>query len=195
MSGALITRLGEYSLPYHQLRGKGATLVTADDTALDLTGGEAGWDDRPSLPSEEPKGVFNCVAACAVNVPHMSAGKIKTIHIIGYGTVAEDENCNWILYGYRSLNSPVIRIADGLAILGAADCVKDPVTNATISSGFYVDTWGTANDYWSSISELDDTGDAVSVLSFALRGFQYLFMEMLPTSGTCTSFGAAFTGF
>lgn len=192
----IVTRLGEYSLEWFQLRGKGATLVTTDDTALDLEAGKAGWDNKPALPTEEPKGVFDCVPARAVNVPYMSAGKIRTVQIIGYGTNLGNETCDWILYGYRGLNSPILRIADGTAILGDTDCVKDPVTNSAITAGFYVDTWGKSNDYWTSVAELDGGDNTISTLSFALRGLQYLYMEIdIPSALQVASFGAAFSGY
>ena len=195
MGDSIITRLGEYSLPWYQLRGRGATLVTADDTALAIGTSKGDWDNRPPVATKVGDD-YNCVAACTVNVPLLSRGKIRNAEIIGFGTDAANETCAWILYAYRSLYSPARRVAAGTAILGAMDTVKDPVTNTALT-GFYVDTWGLTSDYWgtSVVQETDDAGDGLSVLAFPLRGYNYLYLEIKPTSGTCTSFGAAFSGY
>ena len=115
------------------------------------------------------------------------------MQIIGYGTANANENCAWVLYAYRGLYSPAIRVAAGTAILGTMDTDEDPVSNTDLT-GFYVDTWGTTSNYWGSVSEKDDAGNGCSVLQFDLRGYQFLYLEVLPTSGTCASFGAAFSG-
>ena len=193
MSNGLITRLGDYNSPWHQLRGAGATGVTADDTALALATSKGDWANKPALPSEATKGVFNCVAACAVNVPYMTAGKVSTVEIIAYGTDAANETCAWILYAYRSRYSPVIRVAAGTAILGTMDVVTDPVTNAAVTA-FYVETWGVTSDYWGTVAVKDDADNSCSRLLFDFRGYQYLYLQILPTSGTVASFAAAFSG-
>lgn len=193
MTAGMITRLGDYGLPWYQLRGRGETLVTADDTALAITTSKGDWDNMPSMPSSDGWASPNCVPAVAVNVAAASGGKISTIQIIGYGTTTANQNCAWKLYAYRSKYSPAIRVAAGTAILGTMDLVKDPVTNTAIT-GFYVDTWGITSDYWGQVAVKDDAGDACSVLTFDLRGYVYLYMEVLPTSGTCTSIGFAFSG-
>ena len=193
---AIVTRLGEFSLPWRQLRGHGATLVTADDTALALGTSKGDWANRPASPGQDIDGNYICTAACSINVPEVTGGKIRTVEIIGFGTDTANQTCAWILYAYRSVYSPVRRVAAGTAILGAMDTVTDPVTGAALT-GFYVDTWGLTSDYWGTtiVGELDDAGDAMSVLSFPLRGYQYLYLEIKPTTGTCASFGAAFSGY
>ena len=193
MSG-LLTRLGDYSLPWYQLRGRGATLVAADDTPIALGTSTGNWANKPSVPSLDGWDTANCVPAVSVNVPQTSAGKISTAQIIGYGTDAANETCNWILYAYRGLNSPAIRVATGVAILGAMDLVTEPVTGATIT-GFYVDTWGITTDYWGQVTVKDDAADACSILTFDLRGFTFLYFEIdIPASTQVASFGAAFSG-
>ena len=187
--------MGEYSLPFFQLRGYGSTLVTANDIdPINLDANEGNWDSKPSEASEISRGVFNCVANCSVNVARMSAGKIRTIEIIGYGTNDANEDCAWKLYAWRGLYSPVKRVAAGTAILSTMDVVKDPVRNEAITAGYYVDTWG-ISDYWSTASVTDNADNALSVLTFDLRGYTWLSLEILPTSGTCASFAAAFSGF
>lgn len=194
---ALITRLGDYSLPWMQLRGRADTLVTADDTPLNLSSDGGEWDNKPAEP-EEPKDTsftyLNCVPAVAVNIGKLTTGKASYIEIIGYGTNAPAEACAWILYAYRGRYSPVIRVAEGTAILGTMDCVKDPVTNTAITAGFYTDTWGITSDYWGTVAIKDNADNAASRMMIDFRGYQYLYMEMLPAAGTCASFGAAFSG-
>ncbi len=193
---AIITRLGDYSLIWYQLRGEGATLVTADDTdPINLDAVEGDWASKFAEPVrlEGGTGNYNCVPQVAVNIPKTSGGKIRSIEIIGYGTTTANNDCDWKLYAYRAKESPVIRVAAGTAILGTMDTVTDPVTGADLT-GFYVDTWGTTSDYWGSVSEKDDDDNACSRLTFDLRGYQYLYLEIKPTSGSATSFGAAFSG-
>ena len=192
----ILTRLGDNSLGWYQLRGKGVTLVTADDTQIALGTSKGDWDNKPAAPVEtgdSPSRVFDCVPFCSVCVPYVSAGKISTIEIIGWGTDAANETCAWILYAYRGPYSPARRVAAGTAILGTMDVVKDPITNTAVTA-FYVDTWGVTSDYWGSVAEKDDADNALSVLTFDLKGYQYLALEILPTSGTCASFAAAFSG-
>ncbi len=195
---ALLSRLDDYQLPWAQLRGRGATLVTADDTPLDIEAAKGNWANKPAEPINITGDYLvpdlNCVPAVAVNIAKVSAGKIKTAQIIGYGTDAEDEACAWILYAYRGLYSPAIRVAAGTAILGAMDCPTDPVADAAITAGFYVDTWGITSDYWGEVAVKDDADDGCSILTFDLRGFLFVYMEMLPAAGTVASFGAAFSG-
>ena len=196
-------RVGDYSLMWNQLRGRGGTLVTVDDTPLDIVG--AGntneWGDKPSGPalfpvddSTDPNNVYNCVPTVAVNVPEMTGGRIRTVEIIGYGTNAADEACNWILYAYRSRYSPAIRVAAGAAILGTYPCSTDPVNNEAITDGFYVDTWGQTNDYWGSVAYKDDADNTASRMLFDLRGYQFLYLELDVGAGLVASFGAAFSG-
>ncbi len=196
-------RVGDYALQWYQLRGRGGTLVTADDTPLDIVG--AGntneWDDKPSGPALFPQNdstddanVFNCVPAVAVNIHKASGGRISTIEILGYGTNAANESVAWKLYAYRGRYSPAIRVADGTAILGTYPCSTDPVNNAAITGGFYVDTWGIVNDYWKTIAVKDDADNTASRMMFDPRGYQYFYLELLPTSGTTASFGSAFSG-
>ncbi len=204
MAGStVLARLGDYHSEWHQLRGRGGTLVTADDTPLDLaaTGATNDWDNKPAEPALFPQNdstddtnVFNCVPAVAVNVPKMTGGRLRMVEIIGYGTNAADENCAWILYAYRGRYSPAIRIAAGTAILGTYPCSTDPVSNEAITTGFYVDTWGTTSDYWDDVTELDNADNTCSRMIFDLRGYAYMYLELLPTSGTCASFGAAYSG-
>ncbi len=49
MPGTVLARIGDYNSEWHQLRGRGSTLVTADDTVLDLvaTGATNEWDNKP----------------------------------------------------------------------------------------------------------------------------------------------------
>lgn len=193
MSSGLIQRLGDFNLGWYQLRGRGATFVTADDTPIALTTSTGDWDHKPDEPSTTGwSGLYNCVPACAVNVPAMCGGKISTLEIIGFGTDAANENCPWKLYAYRSKYSPAIRVAAGTAILGAMDVVKEPVSNAAITA-FYVDTWG-ATDYWGQIAVKDDAADTCSRILLDFRGYQYLYLEISPNTGTCASFAAAFSG-
>ncbi len=200
MPGPLILRLGDYSERWYQLRGRGATLVTADDTPLVLTtpGCTTDWDNKPAEPVEPKVSGFdflNCVPAVAVNIGKMSSGKVSTVQIIGYGTNAADETCDWILYTYRSLYSPAIRVATGTAILGTNDCVKDPVTNTAITDGFYVDDWGVTTDYWGSVVVKDTAQDGCSILTFDMRGFTFLYLEIdIPAASQVASFGAAWSG-
>ncbi len=198
----LLTRLGDNHVAWNQLRGRGSTFVTADDAdPIDLAGSEGDWENKPTQATElEPaasdgttKRVFDCVPNCSVNVPYMTAGKLSTIQIIGYGTDAADEACAWVLYAWRGLYSPVIRVAAGTVLLGTMDVVKDPVSNTAVTA-FYVDTFGLTSDYWGSVAVKDDADNACSSLLFDARGFIYLNLEILPTSGTVTGFNAAFSG-
>lgn len=193
----IITRLGDYQLGWYQLRGRGATLVTADDTALvpGASGNTTDWDNKPAVPSALGYDSLNCVPAVSVNIPQMTTGKITTVQIIGYGTNAANEECDWLLYAYKGIYSPAIRVATGTAILGTMDCPKDPVTNTAITAGFYVDTWGITTDYWTSVAVKDDAQNGCSVLTFDLRGFLFLYLEIdIPAASQVASFGAAFSG-
>ena len=203
MPGTVLARIGDYNSEWHQLRGRGSTLVTADDTVLDLvaTGATNEWDNKPSGPvlfpntdTTDDANVYNCVPAVAVNVPQMTGGRLRMVEIIGYGTDAADETCDWILYAYRGKYSPVIRIADGTAILGTFPCSIDPVNNEAVTAGFYVDTWGIGNDYWNEIIAVDSADNACSRLIFDLRGYQYLYLEIELGTGHVASFGAAYAG-
>lgn len=188
-------RLGDFALPWFQLRGRGATLVTANDTALDLTSEGGNWASKPVAPTWWPEDkVFNCVPAVAVNVPEVSGGRIRTVEIIAYGTSAANQSFVWTLYAYRSLYSPARRVATGTAILGTMDTDEDPVTNADLTA-FYVDTFGITRDSWGSVSVKDDADNALSVLQFDLRGYQFLFWE-IPSivADTAASVGVAFSG-
>ena len=197
----LLTRLGDNHVAWNQLRGRGSTFVTADDTPLALGTSKGDWENKPTQATEtEPaasggsiKRLFDCVPSCSVNVPYMTAGKISTVEIIGYGTDAANETCAWILYAWRGLYSPAVRVAAGTAILGTMDVVKDPISNTTVTA-FYVDTWGGTSDYWGSVAYKDDADNACSRLLFDARGYTYLNLELLPTSGTVASFAAAFSG-
>ncbi len=195
MSTGLITRTGDYQLGWYQLRGRGSTLVTTDDTVLNLGSSKGDWDNKPSEPSDSGWDSLNCVPTVAVNVPKMTGGKVSTIQIIGYGTNAADEECNWILYAYRGLYSPVVRVATGVAILGTMDCVKDPITNTAITNGFYVDTWGITTDHWNEVALKDDADNTCSIMTFDLRGFLHLYMEIdIPAASQVASIGFAFSG-
>ena len=195
MGAATLARLGDYSLPWYQLRGSGNTLVSSDDTPLALATAQGDWADKPAAPSQDADGNYVCTAACAVNVPQTCGGRIRTLEIIGYGTNAANETCDWILYAYRGPYSPVRRIATGTAILGTMDCPTDPVQNAAITDGYFVDTWGTTTDYWESVSEIDDAANGCSALVLDLRGYTYLYMEIdIPAANQVASFGAAFSG-
>ena len=197
MGNALTTRLGEYQLPWLQLRGYGSAFVTADDTVIDIAGAAGDWDSMPTVAPEIIRGVFDCTATCVINVPYTSAGKIRTVEIVGYGTTAALQDCDWVLWAWRGRYSPAKRVAAGTAILGTMDVVKDPVTNTAITA-FYVDTWGKTATYWgaaSTVAETDDASNALSVLTFDLRGYQYLHLSIKPSSGTCASFAAAFSGY
>lgn len=192
MNDALIDRLGEYHLPWYQLRGRGATLVTSSDPGFILAANAGPWGNKPAEPTSEGYDSLNCVPVCA---PKLSTGKIRTVQIIGYGTNAPDEGGVWELYGYRSRYSPAVRIGKGTALLGTMDVVTDPVTGAAITDGFYVDTWGITETYWglNEITSIDDAGDACSILTFDARGFTYLYHKL--SIGTQTSIGAAFSGY
>ena len=195
MSNGLITRCGDYCLPWYQLRGRGATFVTADDTALALGTSKGDWANKPAEPSESGWSSPNCVPAVAVNVPKTCGGKISTVEIIAYGTDTANQSFAWTLYAYRSVYSPAIRIATGTAILGTMDVVTDPVTNAAVTA-FYVDTWGITSDYWGQVAVKDDADNACSRLLLDFRGYQYLYLE-LPTIlsvDTAVSVAAAFSG-
>jgi len=193
---AVTKNLGlDWNKAWYQLRGHGATLVTADDVdPHGLASSEGDWANKPAAPAFNPvTQTWNCIPQCAVQIPEVSGGGIQTIEIIGYGTTADDQNCAWVLYAYRGQYSPAIRVAAGTAILSSMDVVTDPVTNAAIT-GFYVDTFGGTADYWGAVAYKDDADNACSRMMFDIRGYQYLYMEVLPTSGTCTSIGFAFSG-
>ena len=199
--GTPLTLLGDNRIAWNQLRGRGSTFVTADDTPLALGTSKGDWENKPTQATEvQVPGspgfkeiVFDCVPNCTVNVPHMTAGKLSTLQIIGWGTTAADQTCAWILYAWRGLYSPAVRVAAGTAILGTMDVVKDPVSNTAVTA-FYVDTFGLTSDYWGSVAVKDDADNACSSLLFDARGFIYLNLEILPTSGTVTGFNAAFSG-
>lgn len=177
---------------WYQLRGNGATLVTADDTAILLATSTGDWANKPAVPAVTA-GAFNCVPAVAVDIEETTQGQIRTIEIIGYGTDTANQVCAWILYAYRREFSPACRVATGSAILGTMDVVTDPVTNAAVTN-FYVDTFGITTDYWGSCSVKDDASNGCSRLTFDLRGYKYLYMEVTPTTSTCVSIGFAFSG-
>ncbi len=201
--GAPLTLLGDNRIAWNQLRGRGSTFVTADDTPLALATSKGDWENKPTQATEvEVPGspgyreiVFDCVPSCTVNVPHMTAGKLSTVEIIGWGSTTADQTCAWILYAWRGLYSPAVRIAAGTAILGTMDVVKDPVSNTAVTA-FYIDTFGigASSNYWGSVAVKDDADNACSRLIFDFRGYIYLNMEVLPTSGTCTGISFAFSG-
>ena len=180
MSG-IVTRLGEFSLPWYELR---ASTATTADEALALGTNEAAWASKPTT---------------AVNVPEVTGGKVRTVEIIGWGTDTANYDFEWHLYAYRSLYSPAVRVATGKAILGAADVVTSPVDGSTVTSGFYVDTWGKTTDYWDTgVTEQDDAGDSVSILRFDLRGYQYIFFGLDLDGGAGTQVvtaALAFSGY
>ena len=185
-------RTEDVFLGWKQLRGQGATLVTADDTALALGTSTGNWANKPAVPAFT-SGAYVCTPAVAVDIEDMTQGQIRTIEIIGYGTDTANQVCAWILYAYRREFSPACRVATGSAILGTMDVVTDPVTNAALTA-FYVDTFGITTDYWGSVSVKDNADNSCSRLVFDLRGYKYLYMEVTPATSTCVSIGFAFSG-
>ena len=175
---------------WYQLRGQGATLVTTNDTTLDLTAEGGNWASKPAVPAIS-SGAYNCTPAVAVDVETMTQGQVRTVEIIGYGTDANNETCTWTLYAYRREFSPACRVAAGVAIIGTMDTDEDPVTNADLTA-WYVDTWGVTRDSWGTVSVKDDADNACSRLVFDLRGYKFLYLECTLT--TMASFGAAFSG-
>lgn len=144
------------------------TDVTADDTALDGTtaGLTFQFDDKPA-------------AAKKVGT------ELNGVEILFYGTDAADETCNFKVYAYRA-NGPAILVCTGVAVLGTA----------LHSTGtYYADTLE-ITDYWSTCHVLDSGNNRIARLTFDLRGYQWVYVEIdIPAASQVASISAEISGY
>ena len=157
--------LETHIIPYSSLR----TASTGDDTALDGTTSSYTYKftDKP---------------ATAVNLNTRFNGA----QIIFYGTDANNEDCDYIIYAYRD-SGPAEKVCSGTVTLGTA------VTGAT--NTFYADTI-TCTDVWpTTVTVANSAADGVATLSFDLMGHEWVFVQFADAGETCATMSAMIAGY
>jgi len=143
------------------------TAVASDDTALDgtTTGYTYAFADKP---------------AGAVPIP----STWNSIDVYFYGTDADGEAGNYILYGWKD-NGPALLLTSGAATFGTA------VTGAATT--FYADTV-TETDVHAVSAVTDTAGNRVCVLHLTgLKGISWIYCEM--DVDTCATMSCEMTGY
>ena len=144
--------------------------VTADDTPLDGT--TAGltymFEDMPEIPN-------------IIEIQNTEGA----VEVIFTGTDAADETCAFKLYAYRE-GGPAKLAFDGIVTLGTAVAPNSELYGDTIT--------GTA--YWpTTIAIVDSAVNRIASLWLDFSGYKYLYVEVLPTTGTVTSITAHESGY
>lgn len=145
------------------------TASTGDDTALDGT--TAGYTykhaDKPST-------------AVSLNTNFNAA------QIYFYGTDANNEDCDYAIYAYRT-DGPAEKVCSGTVTLGTA------VTGAT--NTFFADTI-TVTDVWpTTVTVANSAANGVATLSFDLMGHEWVYVEFADAGETCATMSAKIAGY
>lgn len=153
------------------------TPVTTDDTAItDFKRGN--WPSSNIIKLKDPP-------------LHDANGLI----ICGYGTNANNEALtSYKVLGVGRQGGPIFTLLTGVWTLGALTCTVDPITQASLSLGFWVDTMTVTGGLFSGIVEiLDSTNDRICGLRFDQTFIDEIYLEL--DLNTCASMGAIICGY
>ncbi len=167
--------------------------VTADDTAISgLTGGFI----RSNFPAVGVNPESGQNGAIDLNGPHLNDA--NGVVFAAWGAGGDNTVITaYRLYGVVRSNGPIILLLEGVMTSGSLACAKHPLTNATLTSNFWVDTITITGGLLSGTAEIwDSANNTMCMVKFDTTIFDQLFLEYdEATSNNMTEFNAMICGY
>lgn len=163
--------------------------VTADDTAItDFK--------RANWPAKEDPILLNSGQNGPVELygPHLK--DINGVTISAWGAGGDDK----VITGYKILgvargNGPILTLLSGAMISGSLACSVHPLTEATLTSNFWVDTITVTGGLLDGQHTILDSGNnRICGLKFDTDIFDEIWLEYDEAAGGMTEFNAMITG-
>ena len=100
------------------------------------------------------------------------------------------------LYGVARQNGPIMLLLEGVMTSGSQVCAVHPITGATLTSNYWIDTITATGGLLSGIVEILDSGnDRICMLKFDSLIFDKLFLEYDENATGMTAFNAMICGY
>lgn len=162
--------------------------VTADDTAITVFK----YSNMPEVGSRPLTGQNLSID---LNSPNMKDA--NSFLIASWGAGGDNKVITaYRLYGTARMNGPIILLVEGIMTSGAQVCAVHPLTDASLSSNFWVDTITATGGIASGLVDiLDSANDRICMLRVPRLNFDRLFMEYDEDSGGMTEWNAMIGGY
>ena len=165
-------------LPWYSLR----EAVTADDTAISVF-------QYSNFPAVAENGAVD------LNSPGMIDS--NGVYIAAWGAGGDTKTITgYKLYGVTRMNGPIVLLLGGVMTSGPQVCAVHPLTGATLTFNYWVDTITAPDGIFSGSVEILDSGnDRICMLKFDTTIFDKLFLEYDEDASGMTEFNAMITGY
>lgn len=175
-------------LPWYSLR----EAVAADDTALSgLTGGFI----RSNFPAVGTTPEIGQNGAIDLAGPLMQDA--NGVYIAAWGAGGDGKTITaYRIYGITRSNGPIILLLEGVMTSGSLACANHPLTNAALTSNYWVDTITVTGGLLKAVTDILDSGNnTMCMLRFDTTIFDQIYLEYDEYASGMTAFNAMICGY
>lgn len=165
--------------------------VTEDDTAISsLTGGFI----RSNFPALGANPNAGQNGALSFSQPPLKDA--NGVFLAAWGAGGDNKVITaYRLYGIARSNGPIILLLEGVMTSGSLACAKHPLTNATLTSNYWVDTITVTGGLFAGLVDiLDSENDTMCMLRFDKHLIEEVYLEYDEAAGGMTEFNAMLCG-
>ena len=162
--------------------------VTADDTAITVFK----YSNFPAVGATPLRGQNGAI--------DLNSAQLKDANgafIAAWGAGGDNKTITgYKILGVTRTNGPIITMLSGVMTSGSLACAVHPLTGATLTSNYWVDTITVTGGLLSGVVEIMDTGNnRICMLKFDTLIFDKLFLEYDENATGMTEFNAMLTGY
>jgi hypothetical protein len=171
-------------LPWYSLR----EAVTADDTAITVFK----YSNMPAVGDNPHIGQNG-----SIDLNGTGLKDANSVLIAAWGAGGDGKTITgYKLFGVARQNGPIVLLLGGAMTSGSQACTVHPITGATLTSNYWVDTITVTDGILAGLVEILDSGDnRICMLKFDTMIFDRLFLEYDENASGMTEFNAMISGY
>ena len=160
--------------------------VTADDTAITAFS----YSDWPTV------GTIDLRDAKTTDAGVNSLKDAVKVYIAAWGAGGDDKTITgYKIYGRCRQNGPIMLLLAGVMTSGSKACAVHPITGATLTSNYWVDTiTATSGLLVNNATIMDSASNQICILTFDTLIWKELYFEYDENASGMTEFNVMITG-